>query len=117
MKNKKVKQSICDALNHKENRTKRSLFMWVWMEQDSSPCRICFRTCNFMWQKWRSILNRRPTKKGEVMQSDWEYINEIKKQALNELLSRHKQSRAKISSQCDTLISKKLVEVMIKELD
>ena len=51
MKNKKVKQSICDALNHKENRTKRSLFMWVWMEQDSSPCRICFRTCNFMWQK------------------------------------------------------------------
>ena len=51
------------------------------------------------------------------MQSDWEYINEIKKQALNELLSRHKQSRAKISSQCDTLISKKLVEVMIKELD
>lgn len=51
------------------------------------------------------------------MQSDWEYINEIKKQALNELLNRHKQSRVKISSQCDTLISKKLVEDIIKELE
>lgn len=37
--------------------------------------------------------------------------------ALKEILRRHRNSRAKISSQCDTLISKKLVEDMIKELE
>lgn len=40
-----------------------------------------------------------------------------KRKVLKELLERHAQSRAKISSQCDTLISKKLVEDMIKELE
>ena len=41
----------------------------------------------------------------------------IKKQALNELLRRHDKGREKISSQCNTLISKRLVEEMIEELE
>ena len=41
----------------------------------------------------------------------------IKKQVLNELLRRHDKGREKISSQCDTLISKGLVEEMIEELE
>ena len=36
------------------------------------------------------------------------------KLALNELLHRHDKGREKISSQCNTLISKRLVEDMIK---
>ena len=41
----------------------------------------------------------------------------IKKRTLLELLERHTKARAKISSQCDTLISKRLVEEMIEELN
>ena len=43
-------------------------------------------------------------------------IKVIMRVTLLEILRRHKKGREKISSQCDTLISKRLVEEMIKEL-
>lgn len=49
-----------------------------------------------------------------------EYDEDLKfamRSSLRMLIERHTKYRAKISSQCDTLISKKLVEDMIKELE
>ena len=49
MKNKKAKQMICDVLNSKYELGSGGRF--VWMENDLTPCLICFETANFMWPK------------------------------------------------------------------
>ena len=50
MKNKKVKKMICDVLNYKYGHEDN--LKYVWMEDDTKPCLVCFNTANFIWPNW-----------------------------------------------------------------
>lgn len=49
------------------------------------------------------------------MKTDFE--KKIKRQAINELLALHEQDRAKVNSQCDTLINMSTVRKYLEGLD
>lgn len=52
-------------------------------------------------------------------QADWNrrYINRYKRQAITELLALHEQDRAKVNSQCDTLINMSTVRKYLEGLE
>lgn len=45
MKNKQVKQMICDVLNKRDGKTKS--LGWYWFGEDEAPCLVS--GANFMW--------------------------------------------------------------------
>ncbi len=45
MKNKRVKQMICDVMNYADSGTNKN-FKYVW---DDGPCLVCFKSTNFLW--------------------------------------------------------------------
>ena len=52
MKNKRVKQMICDVISDSKGLTRDKSQIVVW---DTMPCWICFKTMNFLYMEGDTV--------------------------------------------------------------